>query len=387
MGPTHSPGVGCILCTLPPEALVLKRAVAPSKNPFVLSPVEGWTGSWKAQPNGACAIKPITDAPSSDDALFAEANAWFFRLRANDAGVDEHEAFADWLSASPRHAEAWDAVQELFTALEQPAKSIRRLESPNPKAEPAGETGRQTRIRSGFQSRRAFAATLACACLLLVFLQSAVLENLQSDYHTAVGEQRRIELADGSRVLLNTDSAASIEMRGNLRKVRLLRGEAFFEVAHAPQRPFWVEAGTARARVTGTAFGVSRDADRVSITVAEGRVETSADPQAELITPLAPGETALYQDRQLISVRTADLQHTLAWRQGQMVFEQATLAEVVEQINRYRPGRLIITDDRLKNRPITAVFAVNRLDEAVTALEQTFGIRARRLADYWVFLG
>jgi len=236
-------------------------------------------------------------------------------------------------------------------------------------------------------------AVAACAGLIAVLPQSTLLQNLQSDYHTATGEQRLVTLTDGSRLLLNTDSAVGIEMTAAERRVTLLRGEAFFEVARAPQRPFWVVAGDARARVTGTAFSVGRRSENVAVTVtvtvtvAEGRVETSTESHPEQITPLTPGESAHYRGARLSAKQTADIPRELAWRQGQMVFVQAPLTEVVAQINRYRPGRLIVTDRQLENRPITAVFNIDKLDDAVSALEQTFGIRARRIADYWVLLG
>lgn len=240
--------------------------------------------------------------------------------------------------------------------------------------------------RQRFIIARVASALLVCS-LLTFFLQPELLQNLHSDYHTSTGEQRQIQLADGSRVRLNTDSAVTVDVAGNPRRVQLLRGEAYFEVAHAPQRPFWVEAGETRARVTGTAFSVSRNQESITITVTEGRVETSTQNHAEQSTLLTPGKSAHYQGQQLTGVQTTDVQRTLAWRQGQMVFVQATLSEVVEQINRYRPGRLIITDEQLKSRPITAVFSVHKLDDAVAALERTFGIRARRLTDYLVLLG
>ena len=270
----------------------------------------------------------------------------------------------------------------MFAALESPARAIRQRGVQTATAKVTSAPPRRRR----FILTRAAAVLLACT-VLTFFLHPAMLQNLQSDYYTATGEQRQIDLADGSRLLLNTDSAVTVDVEGNVRRVQLLRGEAYFEVAHAPQRPFWVVADEVRARVTGTEFSVGRSADSVTITVAEGRVETSTHAHAEQITPLTPGESARYQGRQLAAVQTTDVQRTLAWRQGQMVFVQATLAEVVEQINRYRPGRLIITDEQLKNRPITAVFSVHRLDDAITALERTFGIRARRLTDYLVLLG
>lgn len=309
--------------------------------------------------------------------LFEEASTWHIRLRAEYVSSKDQDDFKHWLALSPQHAQAWEEVLNLFAALEKPAKSLRHH---------IRDTAAVQRQPQRFIPRRAAAALVLCSALSY-FIQLSALQNLQSDYHTTTGEQRQIALADGSHLLLNTNTAVTVEFEDNVRRVQLLRGEAYFQVAHAPERPFWVEAGDARARVTGTAFSVSRNDDRVTIAVAEGRVETSTADHPEQVMPLTPGEMASYKGPLLAIKQTADIQRTLAWRQGQIVFVQATLAEVVEQINRYRPGRLIITDEQLKTQPITAVFSVNRLDDAVKALEQTFGIRSRRLTDYWVLLG
>ncbi|MDD5112814.1 MAG: FecR family protein [Methylobacter sp.] len=326
-------------------------------------------------------LAAINSLPPVPESIFEEASAWFIRLHAEHVNDQEQLEFNRWLTANPQHAQAWNEVQDLYLALETPAKNLRQAAVQAPTTLIAPSSQRQNLI-----PLRAAAALLLCTALTF-FLQPATLQNLQSDYHTATGEQRQIDLADGSKLLLNTDSAVTVEIEDNVRRVQLLRGEAYFQVAHAPERPFWVNAGAARARVTGTAFSVGRNNDNVTITVAEGRVETSATEHPEQITPLTPGETARYQNQQLAAKQTTEVQRTLAWRQGQIVFVQATLSEVVDEINRYRPGRLIITNEQLKNRPITAVFSVNRLDDAVTALEQTFGIRARRLTDYLVLLG
>ena len=247
--------------------------------------------------------------------------------------------------SSPQHAEAWQAVQQLYAALEAPAKTIRQQGLPV-SSKP---------IRRHFSFAQAVSMLMVCV-VLMFYWQPDVLQNLQSDYHTATGEQRQIVLADGSKILLNTDSAVAVDVKNTVRKVRLLRGEAFFEVAHAPQRPFWVEAGVARARVTGTAFSVGRDDDKVTIAVAQGRVETSTEGNPGRITPLTAGESARYQDQQLAGVQHIDVQKALAWRQGQLVFVQATLADVVAQINRYRPGLMLITDEQLKTARLQRCF-------------------------------
>lgn len=321
----------------------------------------------------------MSSSPSPEQ-LFEEASAWLARLEAGDATVLERERFAVWLARSPAHAKAWQEARELLSALELPARSVRGR---------AGVT-RPARRRQKAQHplpRFARAAGLALAAAVVALWQPSLLDDWRSDYHTAWGEQRRISLADGSQILLNTDSAVAVDLAGSERRVRLLRGEAFFQVAHVPERPFWVEAGLARARVTGTAFSVGKADDEVLVTVAEGRVETSAAASAAEPVPLLPGQSISYLGNHRQEVRTVDVARSLAWRQGRLVFIQEPLARVVEQINRYRPGRLVIIDPALNSRPVTAVFSLERLEDAVEALEQSVGVPVRRLTGYLVFLG
>lgn len=311
------------------------------------------------------------------ETLDEEACAWLARIEADDVSAEERAEFARWLKRSPDHARAWSDLLALMAALEAPAKRLRA------NAAPALKPMRGRRLPKPARA----AAALAFAAVLSAFWQPGLLQDLRSDFHTAKGEQQRIELADGSHLLLNTDTALTVDMSGAERRVHLLRGEAFFEVAHAPLRPFRVEAGSARARVTGTAFSVSRSRDDVVIRVAEGRVETSSVTEDTEPVPLAPGESVHYRDARPAERAPVDLDRDLAWRRGKLVFVQTPLAKVTAEINRYRPGRLIIVDPALAERPVTAVFSIGQLDAAVDALEQTFGVKARSFGSYFVFLG
>lgn len=312
-----------------------------------------------------------TSSEPTPDALFEDACAWFARLASDNVDSAERERFACWLASSPAHARAWAEAQALFAALERPAKNLRRLET-----------------RPAAPRRRLLRPVLALACLLLfaLALRTGLRQDWRSDFHTATGEQLRVTLADGSKLLLNTDSAITVDVQGKIRRVELLRGEVFFEVAHLPERPFWVEAGRARVRAVGTAFSVGLENDRVEVDVVEGRVEAGSTTQAQPLV-LGAGDAAFYQDGLFARARSIDLNRALAWRKGQLVFVQTPLAEAVAQINRYRPGRLLIADPALRDRPLTAVFSLDHLDDAVTALAQSLGLRIRRFTSYLILLG
>lgn len=314
--------------------------------------------------------------------MFEEASAWFARLRADDAGAGDRERFDRWLAASPRHSATWREVQDLFAALEEPARSIRARKSTH-EADATAPTPAPRR-RVGYAQAAAFAVL---AFILVALWPADWIENLRSDFHTAAGLQQSITLADGSQLLLNTDTAVTVDMTAEERRVQLLRGEAFFEVEHAPERPFWVEAGDTRVRVTGTAFSVGRTDDRVTVTVAEGRVETSGEGSASPPVVLTAGQSMRYLGNRPEAVQTVDLNKELAWRNGRLIFVQAPLFRVVEEINRYRPGSIVITNAAARDRPVTAVFSIHRLDDAIAALEQTLGLHARRFTSYLILLG
>ena len=318
-----------------------------------------------------------TDLPEN---VFEQACTWFIKLQGENVTPQIHQDFNQWLASDSLNSKAWQEVQLLFSSLEMPAKNLRATD--------VGRSGSNIPKQANLSK---FIPYVIAACVFifasLTFnFQTKLLQNLESDYHTTTGSQKLINLADGSRLLLNTDSAVTIDIASDVRQVNLLRGEVFFEVAHAPQRPFWVVAGEARARVTGTEFSVGRNKDNVTITVAKGRVETSVKSHDE-ITALVSGESVNYQGMNLISYQPIDIDKTLAWRNGQMVFVQQSLNEVVEQINRYRPGLLIISNEQLKKRAVTAVFSMDRLDDAIKALEQTLGIHVTRLTNYLILLG
>ncbi len=316
--------------------------------------------------------------------LFEEACAWFARLASDDVGNTDRQAFRHWLASSPAHAQAWREAQTLYAALETPARAARE---PSRRAF-HGPTGLHRRAAgrglSGLYAK--------AAAVLLLTLSAGTLwqphwvQNLRSDHYTAVGQQQSILLADGSRVLLNTDTAVTVDLDKAMRRVVLLRGEAFFQVALSPGRPFRVEAGVAQARVTGTAFSVGKSDDDITIAVLEGRVEASSERPETSAIPVTAGESVRFRENHLEALGSTDITRALAWRNGQLVFVQTPLWQVLEQINRYRRGRIILTNQAMRDRPVTAVFSIEHLSDALSALQQTFGLRAARFTDLLILL-
>lgn len=219
-----------------------------------------------------------------------------------------------------------------------------------------------------------------------VWVAGGGLENLQADYVTAAGESRTVTLADGSRATLNTDTALAVTFSDGERRLTLLRGEAFFDVAPDPARPFAVTAPGGQARALGTRFNLRLDGAGVVAAVEEGVVAATpaASPGAALT--LTAGQTARIEPasaRRLDGVEAAD---ETAWRRGQLVFFRAPLGEVAAALNRYHRGYIVILNDDLRAKPVTGVFDAARPVAAVDLIEAALGARSYRLGDRLIML-
>ncbi len=207
----------------------------------------------------------------------------------------------------------------------------------------------------------------------LAWLQQGGFDRLRSDAHTAVGQMRRVSLEDGSIVTLNTDTAASFHLDSNRREVKLLRGEAYFEVVHDPARPFVVDSPAGSARVLGTAFNVRIDRDQTRVSVVEGRVSVSSAGKSAV---LARGQSAWLRADGVESEANRDALAVKAWQRGQIVFYRTPLAEVAAELGRYRHGLVMVRGEALRRMPVSGAFEVADPDEALRLVRETLGVRS-----------
>ena len=240
-------------------------------------------------------------------------------------------------------------------------------------------------------------------------------------YATDVGSYREITLSDGTLLELNTDSKVEVDYSPERRKVRLLKGEAFFKVAHNTKRPFIVYAAEKSVRAVGTAFAVSLLPQSFEVMVTEGKVEltntvevepvkeggTSQEKRVELptkklslsrsvVTPiyLEAGETVAYdQSRQkrlhselVQSVSKREIQRKLSWQDGLLDFSETPLIEVIEDLSRYTSMKIEISDPELRNLKFGGLFRTDELAALFNALETTFNIKVEKINDSHVRL-
>lgn len=345
-------------------------------------------------------------------AIESEAAAWIAQLDGKTPSRDDLAALREWMNRSAMHKQAFERLAELWND----ANVLTVLSVPSP-----GATAPQ---RSGFfgslrASSVAVALSVFAAVTLIVLWQGGFLSaalhstglvaNLASEqpaatYATAIGKQAHVQLADGSRITLNTNSEVRVRYGRERRQVELARGEALFEVAHDRNRPFLVHAGTGLIRAVGTAFTVHlQDDNHVGVIVTEGKVELatvtdaadsatahtrSPSARSAVLATLHAHQSARFGRavESIESLPDAEFSKRLAWREGVLRFDGDALSEVVQQVNRYTTQKVIIRDPALRDLRIGGYFKVGETEAMLEALQKGFGVRVERADSNVVYL-
>lgn len=210
-------------------------------------------------------------------------------------------------------------------------------------------------------------------------------------YRTKLGERRDIRLADGSRVHLNTASTIEVSLRKDSRRVHLVKGEALFEVAHDPSRPFLVDAGGAKLRAVGTAFNVRIREAVVELTVTEGVVAVAENVAAVRRVDarrVAAGDGAVIRGGAVAPtvLNPGLLRQRVAWQDGVIELDGETLSQAVDEFNRYRARPIIVGDPRLANLRVGGRFEVDEAAKFLTAVEGSFPVQAISAPDGSILL-
>ncbi len=277
------------------------------------------------------------------------ATEWVAKL---DRGLkdDEQIALEQWLAADARCRGALERAQWVWRNLDR--AQVFRIADEQRRATSAAHASRAVKRRGS--KAAAFCAALAAAAVVSAGVWVGLNRNHLS---TTVGEIRQIPLKDGSRVTLDTGSRIAVEYRAETRTVRLESGEALFEVAKDPQRPFVVQAGNIRVRALGTAFVVRRRSDDdVDVTVTKGVVDVWSEtrrPRASVRlkagtgTSLVGGSVAPPRD-----LTATQIERAIDWKLGVVNLDGRTLGEAAAEINRYNRLRVVIADPRLAAQPL-----------------------------------
>lgn len=310
-----------------------------------------------------------------------EATDWLILLQEAPEDPETRRRFEAWLNASPVHESSWAATQHT-------AETIAAARPGHRMPVNTRRFGHRSSAGQGIARPRRFwrlpAAAAACLAILFAFGSA---QYMQADYVTGTAEIRVVDLADGSRVSLAPDSAIAIDFGPDTRRVRLLAGEAFFQVATDPDRSFRVEVRDLAAIVLGTAFNVRREDDGAAVALVEGLLrvvhETARPPVSETLTP---GDVVRVSSSGAIARDERALDTIAAWRAGRLIARDETVEAVVDRLRRHYRGVIFLTDRDLAGRSVTGIYNLADPVAAVRAIGASHDANVRQITPWVVVI-
>ncbi len=325
--------------------------------------------------------------PSNKQAISQQkqqAIDWLIRLRSDDMDEDELCAFADWLAQDHANSEAFAEAEILFEKMALAVAPEAEINIVQPI--------KQNRNKSVLFNWLAPVFTVAAIWLIAVNLflpqQMYLLDGLTSDYYTQTGELRNVQLSDGSEVLLNTNSAISVDYNKSKRQIILHHGLARFSVAKDRRRPFEVIVDNLNVRALGTIFQVYRSAENnIKVTVQEHAVAVNLmSSQSDTVT-VQTGQQLYIQQKNSLSVPTAvELNQETAWQHRRLVVNDQPLSDLIKELERYRNGRIFLSDSQLKELRVTGVFSLNDPETVLTSICEALNLKETRVGPLWSIL-
>ncbi|MGZ4981376.1 MAG: FecR family protein [Methylobacter sp.] len=311
--------------------------------------------------------------PPSSDSAHTQAIDWLLRIRSENCTETERRAFNAWLAENSDHRQAYEAAQTQWQWMEQ----FKSMNFP----------ARDAALRYRKKSPRRMLKYSAAASLLLALGLTAFIPNgwlgMPHTYIAEKGERQTITLADGSSIELNTDSEVRVHFNRWRRNVEMVKGEAFFTVSHDAERPFEVRAGGGHIRDIGTAFDIYIKPEQVIVAVQEGIVEVQASGKRELT---AGHQLAFNGNGQFQAVQGQDVASLIAWRQGNLVFHDRRLDDVLAEVGRYHDTRIRLQDENLGKLRISGTFHTTELDNTLGAIATLLPVNIDHIGEHEIVL-
>ncbi|WP_277758240.1 FecR domain-containing protein [Pseudomonas sp. A34-9] len=312
-------------------------------------------------------------------ASLEQAANWYVQLHDEQVAEPERLRWQAWLAQSPEHQAAWRYVERVgqrFAPLQSESEAVSQTLRNN--------------ARSSISRRQSLKGLLILAATGLAgwavgrntpLLDS--IDRLSADLSTDTGETREATLSDGSRVWLNALSALNVRFDGRQRLLQLRAGEVLIDTAKDLGRTFWVETEQGRMRALGTRFSVRQNDRSTVLNVYEGAVEvTNHQGESQVVQA---GQQLVFSTGRLYTASAADPARE-AWRRGLLLADNVPLGELIEELDRYRPGHLHC-DPAVASLPVMGSFPLKDTDQALRLLEAALPIRVDKTFNWWVSVG
>ena len=310
-----------------------------------------------------------------NESLAHEALEWVSRISLGEATQENLASLRRWRDTSPDHAAALAQAAQLWRQLEQPASVLSRAERTD------ARRSRRAILVGGAAAAAASIAVLAAHPPLDLWPSLA---ELSADHRTGTGEQQHLTLAEAVSVDLNTRTSISMRSADRDTGLELISGEVVVAIGQAVPKPFVVTAADGRISASRATFDVRRSGSAVDLTCVDGMVSLDCDGHA---VALRAAQRVSYDGKQLGAMAEVDPDIVTAWREGVLVFRNTPLISVIDEVNRYRPGRIILMDRQLGRRMVTARFDIKKLDKVMREIGNAFKVSVRSLPGGIVLIG
>jgi transmembrane sensor len=314
-------------------------------------------------------------ATSNAKDIAGQAADWIQR-RAFWAWTEHEDARLDaWLAESLAHRIAYARAEAAWNRTAR----VTALRS----SEPAAQAAKQ-----GWISLKWLHAAVALVVVTAMGIGAQRYFNTPPEiiYATSIGEHKTVTLSDGSQIELNTGTILKTSNSGP-RLVRLVKGEAFFTVKHNSVNPLTVIAENHRVTDLGTKFLIRSEPNRLEVALVEGRAAFgAANTSTEPPIVLMPGDSLLVADNQIRTTRKSaqTLADELGWRHGMLIFENASLVTVAEEINRYNTRKIVVVDQAVARMRISASFPATGVEDFAQLARQLLGLKVDRYNDRFI---
>ena len=316
------------------------------------------------------------------------ASYWLVKRDADSLSPEEQRDFEAWLAADPAHRKAYERTQSMWDNFEQDADpaELRALRTAALAVPPAPRRWPRSAAAVVICGMAAFAVLVLSSARhsRLDTPTTASIPPLSERYSTVHNERSIVTLSDGTVVTLNLGTTLYVTFTPAERFVRITQGQAFFEVAKNPHRPFVVAAADRRVTALGTQFDVRLDPDRVEVVLLEGKVSVDHTSPTMLerldIRPshveLKPGEKLVAALGEPVTVTRTNAQRVTSWHQGWVVFDNDTLGNAVAELNRYADHPISVPEESVRNLRLSGVFRVGQPDRFAAIIQELLPVKA-----------
>jgi len=312
---------------------------------------------------------------ADDMAIQREAQAWVVRLASHAVTEDDAHAFRQWCAQNRAHATAFSQARSVWSAMRPAAMQLKQHEAI-----------RQDAAAGMRKGRRAFlGGAVAASVAYLAFRPpmelwpslGEVAAGFAADYQTATGEQRSLAMNDGLLVQMNTQTRINVQAAANNETdLELLSGEAEIQTDFNKENRVTVVAGGGVVSALRARFNIRYTGNNVCVTCVQGRVQVG---QAIHRATLDAGQQLSYRADDFGVPQAVNTSNVTAWRKRMLVFNQVALSEVVAEVNRYRPGKLILRSEELGRSKVQASFSIDRLDDVIALIRDAYGADVTQL--------